>query len=124
MTFRLLVGLLCLSLLAATPALCQDDVMERIRLLEQQIQELKVIKGQQAVAAAKYDDCMKAVSREKFCTCIGNSLPPEASFEQYVHTMVTPRDKLGYDSMPLEQRKAVDATVAAREKCIEKGFFK
>ncbi len=98
--------------------------MERIRILEQQIQELKVIKGQQAVAAAKYDDCMKAVSREKFCTCIGSSLPPAVGFEQYVHTMVTSRDKLGYDSMPVEQRVLVDATVAAREKCIEKGFFK
>lgn len=109
---------------AAFPAVAQDDVMEKIRLLEQQIQELKVLKQQQVVTEAKSEQCMKAVSREKFCGCISQNLPIEVSFEEYVHTLVTPREKLGYQTMTAEQKKMIDATLEVREKCIEKGFFK
>jgi hypothetical protein len=101
-----------------------DDVMERIKQLEQQIQELKQIKEQQNIAAQKSDDCMKAFGREKFCSCISTSLPRQVSFEQYVHTMVLSRDALGYATMSPEQRAVVDATIAAREACVEKGFFR
>jgi hypothetical protein len=98
--------------------------MEKIRLLEQQIQELKALKQQQAITEVKSEQCMKAVAREKFCGCISQNLPLEVSFEEYVHTLVTPREKLGYDSMTSGQKKLVDAILDAREKCIEKGFFK
>jgi hypothetical protein len=98
--------------------------MERIRILEQQIQELKILKQQQAAAEVKTEHCTKVVAREKFCSCVGQNLPNEVSFEEYVHIMVTPREKLGYQTMTAEQRKNVDSTVEVREKCIEKGFFK
>ena len=101
-----------------------DDVMERIKQLEQQIQELKQLKEQQAVFTVKNDDCMKAIGREKFCSCISTALPRQVSFEQYVHTLILSRDALGYASMSPEQRAVVDATAAARETCVEKGFFK
>lgn len=101
-----------------------DDVLERIKQLEQQIQELKLLKEQQAGSAIKNDECMKAVGREKFCTCISTTLPRQVSFEQYVHTLVTSRDALGYGTLTPEQRSVIDATVAAREACIEKGFFR
>jgi GTPase Era involved in 16S rRNA processing len=114
---------MCLSL-SASLSFAQDDVMEKIRLLEQQIQELKMLKQQQAISAVKFDHCMKAVAREKFCNCISDNLPREVSFEQYVHTMVTTREILGYETITVEQKKIVDATVAVREKCLEKGFFK
>lgn len=110
--------------LSAPAAYAQDDVLEKIRLLEQQIQELKDIKQRQAVTEVKRDQCMKAFSREKFCRCISESLPREVGFEQYVHTLVTSREKLGYESMTAEQKQGVDATVEARDKCVEKGFFK
>ncbi len=113
----------CLSL-SALPAFAGDDVMEKIRLLEQQIQELKLLKQQQDATDIKTDHCMKAVAREKFCGCVGQNLPREVSFEEYVHTLVTPREKLGYQAMTTEQKKSVDATLDVREKCIEKGFFK
>ena len=114
---------LCLSL-SASASFAQDDVMDKIRLLEQQIQELKALREQQAVSAVKYEDCMKAIAREKFCRCVGDSLPHDVSFELYVNTLVTSRDKLGYSTMTGEQKKTVDATIETREKCIEKGFFK
>jgi GTPase Era involved in 16S rRNA processing len=120
---RTFLILLCL-ILSASAAYTQDDVMEKIRLLEQQIQELKALKQQQAVTEIKMDHCMKAVAREKFCTCVSDKLPREVSFEQYVHTLVTTREKLGYDAMTAEQKKVVDATIAVRETCVEKGFFK
>jgi len=120
---RVILVMLCISL-SASAAFGQDDVMEKIRLLEQQIQELKLLKEQQSITAQKFTDCMRAVDRDKFCTCVGNNLPREIGFEQYVHTLLTPREKLGYDSMNVEQKKVVDATIAVREKCIERGFFK
>lgn len=110
--------------LAASAECAQDDVMDKIRLLEQQIQELKLLKEQQVESRVKFDDCMKAVDREKFCSCVSDNLPREVSFEQYVHIQVTPREKLGYETMTAEQKKVVDRTSAVREKCIEKGFFK
>jgi len=120
---RTLIMLFCLSM-SASAACAQDDVLDKIRLLEQQIQELKVLKQQQAVTDVKRDHCMKAVAREKFCRCVSESLPREVSFEQYVHTLVTSHENLGYEAMSPEQKKDVDLTIEVREKCIERGFFK
>jgi len=120
---RTFVLLFCFSL-SASAAWAQDDVMDKIRKLEQQIQELKILKQQQSVSETKRDHCMKAVANEKFCNCLSTNLLSEISFEQYVHTLVTSREKLGYTAMTAEQKTIVDATIEAREKCIERGFFK
>lgn len=111
-------------LLMAAPLYAQDDMQEKIRMLEQEIQELKGLQAQQAVGRQKAEQCLKAVGREKFCKCIGGNLPAAVTFEQYIHTVVTSKEELGYSGMNPEQKKAVDDTLAAREKCIEKGFFK
>lgn len=112
--------------LFATPSLAvqDDELLEKIQRLEQQIQELKELKEQQKVGAAKTEQCLRAVGREKFCQCLGENLPREVSFEQYIHTLVTSKDALGYDSMPADQKKSVDTTLEVRDKCVEKGFFK
>ena len=123
MTCRILFVLLCASF-ASTPALAQDALMEKIKRLEQQIQELKALKEQQNINVAKADQCMKVVARDKFCTCVGNNLPRDINFEQYVHTLVTSKDTLGYAGMTQEQKAVIDATLDVREKCIKKGFFK
>lgn len=111
-------------LLLAAPLHAQDDMQEKIRVLEQQIQELKTLKAQQDVGKQKAEQCLKAVGRDKFCNCIGEKLPAVVSFEQYIHIMVTSKDELGYNAMPPEQKKMVDDTLETREKCVEKGFFK
>jgi hypothetical protein len=123
MTYRILFVVLYASF-AATPALAQDELLEKIKRLEQQIQELKLLKEQQNISVVKVEQCMKAVARDKFCTCVGNSLPRDISFEQYVHTLVTSKEALGYAGMTQEQKSVIDATMDVREKCIEKGFFK
>ena len=123
MIHRAVIILVSLSL-SASPLFAQEDLMDKIRILEQQIQELKVLKQRQTVTEVKSEQCMKAVAREKFCSCVSDNLPREVSFEQYVHTLVTSRDKLGYEAMTIDQKKIVDATIGVREKCIEKGFFK
>lgn len=123
MTKRLPVLILGCTLLAS-PLHAQDDMQERIRLLEQQIQELKTLKAKQDAGKLKSDQCMKAVGRDKFCSCIGENLPASVSFEQYIHTLVTSKEELGYNAMPPDQKKTVDATLETREKCVEKGFFK
>lgn len=122
MMHRLLILLFCVSF-AVPPAFAQENLQEKIRLLEQQIQELKTQKLLQKLTKEKSEQCMKAVGRKKFCTCVGNNLPREISFDQYVHTLVTPKETLGYADMTQEQKNVIDATIAVREKCIEKGFF-
>ena len=111
-------------LLLAAPLNAQDDMQEKIRFLELQIQELKALKARQDVGKQKAEQCLKAVGRDKFCNCIGENLPAAVSFEQYIHTMVTSKEELGYNTMPTEQKNTVDATLETREKCVEKGFFK
>lgn len=111
-------------LLLAAPLHAQDSMQEKIKLLEQQIQELKELKAQRSVAKQKTEQCLKAVGRDKFCKCIGENLPVDVSFEQYIHTLVTTKEELGYNVMPAEQKKVIDATLETREKCVEKGFFK
>ena len=123
MKHRLCVAVL-FSSLVVSPAFAQDDLMEKIKRLEQQIQELKTLKEQQNLGLAKADHCMKVVAREKFCTCIGNSLPRDVSFENYVHTLVTSKEALGYADMTKDKKDVIDSIVQVREKCIEKGFFK
>ena len=123
MTQRILLVALCVSIMAAQ-AFAQDDLLEKIKRLEQQIQELKVLKEQQNISAAKAEQCMKVVAREKFCTCVGNSLPRDISFEDYVHTQITSNETLGYAGMTLDQKTVIDATRGVRDSCIEKGFFK
>lgn len=111
-------------LLLATPLHALDDMQEKIRLLEQQIQELKTLQTQQAVGKQKAEQCLKAVGQDKFCSCIGEHLPDTVSFEQYIHTMVATKEELGYSAMLPEQKKMIDATLGTFEKCVEKGFFK
>lgn len=118
------VALLCSTLMASSAAASPDDLLEKINHLEQQIQELKALKEQQKLVAEKEDQCMKAVGRDKFCKCLADGLPRDISFEQYVHTLVTTKSKLGYDTMTPVQKITVDENLALREKCIEKGFFK
>lgn len=118
------VALLCSTLIASSAAASPDDLLEKINHLEQQIQELKALKEQQRLVAEKEDQCMKAVGRDKFCKCLADGLPRDISFEQYVHTLVTTKSKLGYDTMTPVQKMTVDENLALREKCIEKGFFK
>src|SRR6266545_2833933 len=95
----------------------QEELLKKIEGLEQQLKELKAM---QRIGAEKESHCMRVFGREKFCRCIGESLPRDASLEQYVHTVVTPKEVLGYDGMSMEQKKMVDQTLAARDKCAEK----
>lgn len=120
----LLLLIIALGLAAPVLAVQDDELLEKIQRLEQQIQELKELKAQQQLGAAKTEQCLKAVGRDKFCACLGENLPREVSFEQYIHTLVTSKNELGYDSMPAEQKKSVDVLLEVREKCVEKGFFK
>jgi hypothetical protein len=123
MTHRILLGILCASF-AASPVYAQDDLLEKIKYLELQIQELKTLKEQQNIAVLKTEQCMKVVSRDTFCACVGSKLPRNVSFEEYVHTLLTPKEALGYATMTADQKAVIDATIDVRDKCIEKEFFK
>ena len=105
-------------------AVSQDELMEKIKLLEIQIQQLKELKAQQRLAVEKEQMCVTAVGEKKFCSCLAAALPPDVGFERYVHFVVSTTEELRYDSLKSEERKSIDAARAAREKCVQKGFFK
>lgn len=104
-------------------AASQDELMEKIRLLEVQIQELKELKHQQRLSTEKEQMCVTAIGNEKFCSCIAAALPIDVGFERYVHVVVSTTEELQYDTLKPEERKSVDAARATREKCVKKGFF-
>jgi hypothetical protein len=105
-----------------SPTVCraasEEEIFEKIKLLEMQIQELKDMKAQQNKTEEKQQHCIKAVGTEKFCTCLAEALPDGISFEQYVHLMVSSVEEAGGDG-----KKRVDAAHAARDKCVQKGLF-
>jgi hypothetical protein len=105
------------SLDLATAADNKDELLKKIDALEQQLKELKELK---MASGEKESHCMKAFGREKFCKCIAENLPREVGLEQYVHAVITPKEGLGYDGLTPEQKKSVDQTLAARDKCAEK----
>ena len=105
-----------------SPAVCratsEEELFEKIKLLEMQIQELKDMKAQQNKTEEKQQHCIKAVGTEKFCTCLAEALPGDTSFEQYVHIMISSAEAAG-----CEGKKRVDAAHSARDKCVQKGLF-
>jgi len=109
---------------AQSQAASQDELMEKIRLLEVQIQQLKEMKAQQRLSEEKEQQCLTAVGEKKFCNCLAAALPAEVGFERYVHFVVSTPEELRYDSLKPEERKNIDGARAAREKCTTKGFFK
>lgn len=98
--------------------------MERIRLLEVQIQQLKELKNQKMLASNKEQECLKPLGNSNFCKCIAETLPKEVNFEQYIHFLVAGKESLKYDAMQPEARRAFDVSLEAREKCVDKGWFK
>lgn len=120
--------ILALAVLPLFPTLSraatQEELMEKIRLLEIQIQQLKELKAQQRMSAEKEQQCLTATGEKKFCSCLAEALPPEVGFERYVHVAVSTPEELRYDTLGQEERKSIDATRAAREKCVHRGLFK
>lgn len=105
------------SLNMAMAADDKDDLLKKIDALEQQLKQLK---EQQQASNEKESNCMRVFGQEKFCKCIGENLPREVGLEQYVHTVITSKEVLGYNSLTPEQKKTVDQTLASRDKCTEK----
>jgi hypothetical protein len=99
-------------------AASQEELFEKIRLLEVQIQELKELKAQQNKTEEKKQHCIKAVGNEKFCTCLAEALPDDIGFEQYVHVLIAPSEQFSDSSKKRPGQESVDAVHAARKKCI------
>jgi hypothetical protein len=116
LTAGCLVAGLCLAVPRAGAA-DRDELLKKIELLELQLKELKEL---QQASGEKESHCLQATGVEKFCACLAEKLPREVSFEQYVHTVVTPKKELGYEGLPAERRKVVDQTLTARDGCVEK----
>jgi hypothetical protein len=97
----------------------EEEIMEKIKILEMQIQELKAMKAQQNKTEEKVLQCMTAVGNQKFCACLASALPVEVGFEQYVHIMVASLEKSGTDPKKNVNYGNAVAVQAARDKCIQ-----
>ncbi len=104
-------------------AATQEELLDKINLLEIQIQQLKELRAQQNKVQEKEQDCIKSVGMEKFCKCLAEALPDDIGFEQYIHGMVSspaePRD----DSRKRGGQENKDAVHAAHDKCVQKGLL-
>lgn len=112
--------LVVLSLATTGAAASRDDLAEKIKYLELQIQELKQLKFQQKMVDEKEQQCVRVTGEEKLCSCLAAGLPKEVSFEQYVHYLVTSKEDLKYESLKPEVQQAVDVSAAVRKRCINK----
>ena len=114
--------ILAVVLLPFSAAVCQaaseEEIFEKIKVLEMQIQELRDLKAQQNNTKEKEEHCSKAVGTGKFCTCLAEALPGDINFEQYVHIMVSSAEEAGR-----EGKKRAEAAYAVRDKCLQKGLF-
>jgi len=70
------------------------------------------------ITEEKHSDCIKAFGDEHFCQCLGETLPVAATFPIYISVVITPKEELGYSSLSTKDKKLVDLTLAAREKCV------
>jgi hypothetical protein len=122
---RCIILALALSPLLPTlaRAASQEELLDKIKLLEIQIQQLKELKAQQNKDQEKEQDCIKAVGTEKFCKCLAEALPGDINFEQYVHGMVSSSEELRRDSRKHEGQGSVDAVHTAHDKCVQKGLL-
>ncbi|HEY3307811.1 MAG TPA: hypothetical protein VGJ93_05105 [Desulfuromonadaceae bacterium] len=119
----LLTALLMISFLATTGAAAsKEDLAEKIRLLEIQIQELRELKVQKRATEEKELQCVQVTDNKKMCSCLAEALPQEVTFEQYVHHLVSTKENLKNESPPAVQQ-AVDASIAARKHCVNRGFL-
>lgn len=97
----------------------QAELMEKIKVLEQQIAELTALKQKKQTLPAKREQCMKAVGVESYCTCVVEKLPASIDYRQFINILLTPAKELGYDSMAAEQKKDIDRTLIAWAKCVD-----
>lgn len=114
--------ILAVALSPLFPSLCraasQEELFEKIKALEMQIQELKEMKAQQNKTEEKQQHCIKAVGMEKFCKCLAEALPGDISFEQYVHVMISSKKESGASAPKGDSQERMDA---ARDTCVPKG---
>ena len=123
MGYLILVLLLSPLFPALGRAASQEELFEKIKMLEIQIQELKDMKAEQSKALEKKQQCIRAMGTDKLCACLAEALPGDVSFEQYIHGMVSSPEEPHDDSRKRDGQGAVDALQAARNKCVQKGLF-
>lgn len=65
------------------------------------------------------NNCIKAIGDSVFCGCITQNLPSIVSFVEYVNIVSQTKEELKYDKLPTEDKKLVDNTRKARDKCVK-----
>lgn len=115
------VGLLwsAASFAAELTADKQAEMLEKIKKLEQQINELTALKLQKQSIPVKQEQCMKVVGVEKYCSCVVEKLPASVDYRQFVNLLLTPADQFGYDRMEQEQKNDIDLALVAWAKCVD-----
>ena len=97
-----------------------DDVMDRIRAIEEQLRSLKEVKMTSDKRKEEKElQCKRAVGSKAFCACLTAELPDEILFDKYVQVMVQGKDVLEGDL-----KKLADAIFAARDTCVERAQMK
>lgn len=66
--------------------------------------------------------CMKAFPNERFCRCLASQMPMVLTMTQYTAITTSAREDIGYGEMSDDEKKVIDITIEAREKCATAGM--
>ncbi len=68
----------------------------------------------------KKRQCLAAVANEAFCECLAQNLPVTVNFVNYVAIVTQTKEHLEYDKLSAEDKRAVDTTRSARDRCVSR----
>lgn len=94
------------------------EQIEQLRALDElqgSLDRLKV--AGDALIKEKFYDCVKSFDYP-FCECLRDNLPVGVGFQTYVRIITANKQDLNYAQLNPEDKKMVDVTYQAREKCV------
>ncbi|BDV44810.1 hypothetical protein GURASL_37330 [Geotalea uraniireducens] len=106
---------------AAPTGTPNQELLERIKNLENQIREMKDLQKQHEDQRLreKENQCMTAIGIKEFCGCLTANLPKEVDFTRYIQTVVGTQDK---GVVPADMdKKLAERIFMTRDICTGKG---
>ena len=94
------------------------DQIEEFDKIKNSLENLNVLMEQ--TTRRKYMACIKTFGSLKFCECIRDETPVGIDFSGYVQIVTSTREELKYAEQDEQTKKLIDATIHAREVCVQK----
>jgi hypothetical protein len=115
------LGVLLLLMLLASPAYSQTlEQQEKLNQLEKALGTIDELeKSIERFSRQRLAQCITAVASKPFCDCLGQHLPVVVNFVGYVTIVTQTKEELKYDRLSAEDKRVVDNTRLARDRCVK-----